>query len=120
MRSRLDCQPHWLIPKNVLSNYFLGLAQSDVHSGSWALSCFFSPFGCVFVFFETRHSFSPLFSHIPVHDFEAPLKNDLRQLLEWQIARDAYALIGCTGACWSFTRAVTANLPPGPVLPSAS
>ena len=40
MRSRLDCEPHWLIPKNVLSNYFLGFAQSDVHSGSWALSCF--------------------------------------------------------------------------------
>ena len=28
------------MPKNVPSNYFLGLAQSDAHSGSWALSCF--------------------------------------------------------------------------------
>ena len=39
LRSRLDCEPHWLIPKHVLSNYFLGLAQSDAHSGSRALSC---------------------------------------------------------------------------------
>ena len=47
LRSWLDCEPQWLIPKNVLSNYFLGLAQSDVHSGSRALFCFIIIFAII-------------------------------------------------------------------------
>ena len=45
LRSRLDCEPSGLYRKLLSLNYFLGLAQSDVHSGSWALSCYFLLFG---------------------------------------------------------------------------